>query len=144
MKLLVSLFFYLSLVTSSENIMEEFHLLSSEKDEKLFVEKYKNDTSPTIQGYVCAVEMKQAEYVFNPITKLKIFNTSKKKLDSLVFENPTNLDLRYIRLLLQERTPSILGYNDFIKEDKNILKTKIESRQVSEEFINYIYRNTSL
>lgn len=144
MKCLISIIILVFSFSNTQKVMDEFHLLASEQDEKLFIEKYVANESPTIQGYICAVEMKQAEYVLNPITKLKIFNRSKKKLNELIVTYPTNINLRYLRLLLQERTPSILGYNDKIQEDKSFLEEKINTEEVTEEFKNYIYKNTSI
>jgi hypothetical protein len=144
MNWIISIFFLFVTISDSQIFIKEFHQLKSEEEEVFFVEKYSKDKAPSVQAYVCAVEMKQAEYTFNPITKLKIFKRNRKKLDSLLSKHPQNIDLHYIRLLLQERTPSILGYNDSIKEDKLFLLTKIETQEVSKELQVYIYNNTSL
>ena len=144
MNSLFSLFFLFAVFSESKTVMDQFQELKSEKEELVFIMKYKKDSSASVQGYVCAVEMKQAAYAFNLNTKLKIFNKAKKKLNVLIDTNPKNIDLRYIRLLLQERTPSILGYKDTIEEDKLFLETKIENKETSKELEVYIYKNTSL
>ena len=144
MNSLVSMCFLLVVFFETQVVMDEFHGLNSEKEELVFMNKYSKDSSASVQAYVCAVEMKQAEYAFNPITKLKIFNRAKRKLNLLIDINPKNIDLRYIRLLLQERTPSILGYNDTIDEDKTFLQKKIAAKEISKKLAVYIYKNTSL
>jgi len=144
MNSLFSVFFLVSLFFEPQIVRDEFHQLQTQKQENVFILKYQNDPSPSIQAYVCAVEMKQAEYAFNPIKKLKVFVKTKKKLELLIEKNPSNIDLRYIRLLLQERTPSILGYKDRIQEDKQILSTKLSLKEISKELEVYIYNNTSL
>ena len=77
-------------------------------------------------------------------SKLRIFKSTKKKIDLLIEKHPKNIDLRYVRLYLQENTPSILGYNEFIEEDKTFLLRQIELNKVSIALKNHIINNTSL
>ncbi|WP_422359320.1 hypothetical protein [Reichenbachiella sp.] len=126
------------------HVVHEFHLLETREEELAFIDKYQDDSDPTKLGYVCAVEMKQAEYGINPIFKYKTFVTVKQKLDELIEANPTNVHLRYVRLLLQESTPKILGYNENIEEDKCILTEILEVNDESDLLDDYIYKNTSL
>jgi hypothetical protein len=130
--------------TNLKDVVREFHDLKSRESEVIFVQNHARSSQPSILGYVCAVEMKQAKYGYNPISKIIIFKRTKKKLDSLVESNPTNVHLRYIRLVLQEKTPGFLGYNDFIKEDKTFLKNKLEILDASDYLDSHIYNNTSL
>lgn len=139
---LVFIFTFFSLENYS--VVEEFHLLTTRQEEEKFILKYQGKSHPTVQAYVCAVEMKQVEYSFNPISKLKIFNKTKRKLDSLIDKNPENIDLRYVRLMLQEKTPSILGYKDNIEDDKKFLKREFELKIISKELQENIHKNTSL
>jgi hypothetical protein len=144
MKGLLMIFVCTVLFSEGHSIVSEFHLLTNKDDELKFIVKYHNNESATVQAYVCAVEMKQAEYPINPISKLKIFNRTKKKLNILIRDNPENIDLRYVRLLLQEQTPSILGYKDNIEEDKKFLKNEFDLKNISKDLKEYIYQNTSL
>ena len=135
------------LLISSPNIrgvVKEFHELDTKASEAVFVKNYSSSAEPSILAYVCGVEMKNAKYSFNPITKLRIFKRTKKKLDSLIVSYPTDVHLRYIRLVLQEKTPSILGYNDYIEDDKLFLSNKLEILDDSDYLDLHIYNNTSL
>jgi hypothetical protein len=145
MTFLLSLIF-ISLFSSAniKEVVEEFHTLETRESEDVFIENYNQSSHPSILAYVCAIEMKEAEYKFNPFSKLKIFKHTKKKLDSLIQTNPTDVHLRYIRLILQEKTPSILGYNDNIDEDKLFLTSKLEILDDSDYLDLYIHKNTSL
>ena len=139
--LIIVLFF------SSANIKEvviEFHELKTKESEKIFINNYHESSKPSIIAYVCAIEMKQADYSLNPMAKLKTFNRTKKKLNQLIVNNPNSVHLRYIRLFLQEKTPSILGYTDFIEEDKLFLIEKLKMTDDSDYLDTYIYNNTSL
>lgn len=144
MGLLSLLFIFFLSSTNIKEVVEEFHNLETRESEDIFVQNYNLSSQPSILAYVCALEMKQAEYSHNPISKLRIFKQTKKKLDSLVQSNPTDVHLRYIRLLLQEKTPGILGYNDNIKEDKIFLSNKLEISDDSDYLDLYIHKNTSL
>ena len=141
----VSLFLMLFLsISSIEEVVDEFHHLETRESEDVFVKNYTLSSQPSILAYVCAVEMKQAKYSFNPIVKLKIFKQTKKKLDSLIKSHPADIHLRYIRLVLQEKTPVVLGYNNNIEEDKVFLRGKLETADDSDYLDLYIQNNTSL
>ena len=141
----VSLFLMLFLsISSIEEVVDEFHHLETRESEDVFVKNYTLSSQPSILAYVCAVEMKQAKYSFNPIVKLKIFKQTKKKLDSLIKSHPADVHLRYIRLVLQEKTPVVLGYNNNIEEDKVFLRGKLETADDSDYLDLYIHNNTSL
>jgi hypothetical protein len=131
-------------ISSIEEVVEEFHHLETRESEDVFVKNYTLSSQPSILAYVCAVEMKQAKYSFNPIVKLKIFKQTKKKLDSLIKSHPADVHLRYIRLVLQEKTPVVLGYNNNIEEDKVFLRGKLETADDSDYLDLYIQNNTSL
>ena len=141
------LFLTMSLIlspTTIKEVVEEFHALKTKESEVLFVEKYTLSSRPSILGYVCAIEMKQAQYNYNPISKIKIFKQTKEKLDSLIQSNPSNVHLRYVRLLLQETLPGILGYDSNIEEDKIFLSKTLDVSGDSDYLDLYIYKNTSL
>lgn len=130
--------------SESQTIMNNFHELQSKQDEENFLKEFSANSDVVVQAYVCAVEMKQAEYAINPISKLKIFNKTKKKLALLIKDHPNNIHLRYVRLLLQEKTPAILGYKDNIDEDTRFLKNEIKNNNISKEFQTFIESNTSI
>lgn len=142
---LLSLLFIVFLSsTNIKEVVEEFHHLETRESEDTFVQNYTLSSKPSILAYVCAVEMKQAKYGHNPVKKLRIFKHTKKKLDSLIQSHPSDIHLRYVRLVLQEKTPGLLGYNDYIEEDKIFLRNKLEILDDSDYLDLYIYNNTSL
>lgn len=141
------LFLTMSLIfspTKIKEVVEEFHALKTKESEVVFVEKYTLSSRPSILGYVCAIEMKQAQYNYNPISKIKIFKQTKEKLDLLIQSNLSNVHLRYVRLLLQETLPGILGYDSNIEEDKIFLSKTLDVSVDLDYLYLYIYKNTSL
>ncbi len=73
------------------------------------------------RAYQAAAEMALAKYRNNPITRLNVFNSGKKMLESVVSADSTSLEIRYIRLAIQQNAPSFLGYNTSILKDRNYL-----------------------
>ena len=130
--------------TTTETIVHEFHKLQSQKAELSFVEKYKSYTDISVQAYVLAARMKQLEYENNPFSKLKQFHSYADELDALVKANPDNAHLRYMRLVIQEKTPSLLQYNDEIAEDKQKIQQLLLKDKTLNYLTNYIKDNTSL
>lgn len=87
-----------------------------------------NDTEDsTTQGYCTMVHFLEAKSAFNPYRKLSAFNAGRKKLDSLIVKNKTNIELRYLRHSIQERVPGFLGYNENLEEDVLFMQTNLSS-----------------
>ena len=144
MKLLFCLLLSVTGAISLQDFVEEFHALKLEKTELKFIEKYKSSKSVAVKAYVYAVQMKQAEHTMNPIKKIKIFKKYKNQFDALIKANPTNVHARYMRLVIQEKMPSFMGYNNFIAEDKKILKRYLSGSSKKTYLEQYIKKNTSL
>jgi len=140
----VFVFCFFSYASAQSEVVTQFHKLSSEAEEIRFIEKYKNNSSPDVKAYVYAVQMKQAEYSYNPYTKLDIFIRYKNLLDKAINENPNNVHLRYMRLVIQEKTPSLLGYKDQIEIDKTFLKVILNKKDSTDYLDKYILKYTSL
>ena len=124
--------------------VDEYHKISSKEEELGFINKYQSSKEVKIKAYVVSLKMKQAKYKIFPWQKLSIFNTERKKLNKLIKMNPKNIHLRYIRLLSQENTPKFLGYNNFIKEDKEFLKSILKIKDKTDYLDRFIVKNTSL
>jgi hypothetical protein len=124
--------------------VRSYHEAKTKKQEAEFINKYKSSSKISILGYVVSLEMKQAKYKFFPWKKLSIFNKGKKRLESLIMDNPDNIDLRYLRLVIQENIPSLLNYKLNIKEDKLFLSKIMKTKNTSDYLDFYIKKNTSL
>ena len=125
--------------------MIEFHNLKDQKSELKFIEKYLHEKNPSIRAYVIASQLKQAEYMLNPIGKISAYNKYKNKLNSLITAYPTNVSSRYMRLVVQERVPKMLSCSKLIQEDKLFLKKYVADQVgTSTQLVKYIKRYTSL
>ncbi|UXX78247.1 hypothetical protein N7E81_12855 [Reichenbachiella carrageenanivorans] len=86
-----------------------------------------NQTHPTNQGYCIMIHFLEAKHAINPYKKLSEFNKGKSSLDSLIIYHNTNIELRYLRLSMQERVPVFLGYSNQIESDEDYITTNIQS-----------------
>lgn len=125
------------------NFVVEFHSLDNKQDEERYIELYKNSCK-NAYAYIIALEMKKAEYTILPWKKFTIFHTYKRQLDQLISTYPKNIHYRYVRLILQEQTPTFLGYNKHIEEDKNFLLYKMQQTDSTDYMDAYIKQHTSL
>lgn len=74
-----------------------------------------------------------ANHVSGVVAKLHTFSVGKCVIEECVKNNPTNVEIRFIRFSVQKNCPSFLGYNKNISSDKKFLKenlSKITSEQL--------------
>ena len=138
------LYFILLFQNTTPNYIEAYHDITDKNQELQFIERYKNSKDVSEQAYVISLQMKQAEYKIFPWAKLSIFNTGKSKLEALISENPENIDLRYVRLVIQEQLPKLLNYHAHIETDKAFLQDLLNKPDHTDYLDSYILENTSL
>lgn len=96
---------------------------------------------PVEEGYEAAYQMFMAAHTGNPFKKMGHFKKGKKMLEDVIKENPSNVELRYIRLCIQYYIPGYLGYKDSIEEDKAFLVNnlyKLKDEQVKDLIYTYL------
>jgi hypothetical protein len=75
-------------------------------------------------AFLGAMTMKKAGIGGNPASKLKLFKQGHKLLEAAIAQDPDNAEFRFLRLIIQENAPGILGYkNDEEKDSKFIRKS---------------------
>ena len=126
------------------DFVEDYHNLSSKKEELNYIKKYEESKNNDIKAYVISLKMKQAKYKIFPWSKLVAFNKEKKVLNQLIKANPKNVHLRYVRLVIQENAPKILAFNKYIKSDKLVLISILKIKDKTDYLDEYILKNTSL
>ena len=103
---------------------------------------YKNEHNSTISAYKTVAELMLIEYDYNPLTKLKSFTKHTKKLDFIVKNNITSIEIRFLRFCIQKQTPRFLGYNDNLELDyKFIIKNIDNQPKELQEYINTVLKN---
>ena len=82
-------------------------------------EKYSDEVLYT--AYNGASEVILSKYIDGSMEKLKYFKQGAKKIDKAVDQDEMNIEVRFVRLVIQVNTPEFLNYNENIDEDKEYL-----------------------
>jgi len=109
-----------------------------------YLELYKDSKDVTVKGYQSIIWFLWADFYLNPIRKWKCFNKGIEKLDQLIESHSDNLELRFLRLTIQDNVPNFLGYNANLKEDKEFIHnnlSKILDEDLQERITYYLSYN---
>lgn len=60
----------------------------------------------------------EAKYAINPYNKLSYFKKGLKKMESAISSYPNDVETHFLRLAIQTKLPSFLGYNSAKETDK--------------------------
>lgn len=74
-----------------------------------------------------ALTMKKAGLVKGPGKKLNLFKAGHKKLEGALNKDTDNAEYRFLRLMIQENAPGILGYKDDLDKDKALIIKQFKS-----------------
>ena len=66
--------------------------------------------------------MKKAGLAGIPVQKLNLFKQGHKELEAAIKREPKNVEFRFLRLMIQENAPGVLGYKDQLPEDSEYIK----------------------
>ncbi|SHG81675.1 hypothetical protein SAMN05443549_10726 [Flavobacterium fluvii] len=127
MKLFLSIFLFLSLSNSPEiaDIRKMYSsVVISEGNAKEFASKLaniENEDNKTLVAYKGASIVIMSRYKKEISEKSKNFKVGAKMIEFAVTSEPNNIEIRLIRLSIQEKAPKIVNYNKNKKEDKDFL-----------------------
>lgn len=80
-----------------------------------------SDTSAVHLAYKASATMMMARHVGSPFKKISYFREGKKMLEQAIENDPSNMEVRFLRFAAQSEIPGFLGYKDNLEEDKQIL-----------------------
>jgi hypothetical protein len=72
-------------------------------------------------AFTGALMMKRAGLLHGASQKLKAFKAGRVKLEAAIARESDNAEFRFLRLMIQENAPGILGYNDELEKDKDFI-----------------------
>ena len=110
----------------------------------LSLKKVKIEESPLLEAYKISAELINIKYLKNPFKKFNLFNFYTKKLNLIINENPLQIEIRFLRYLIQLNSPDFLLYNKNIEEDYNFINKNIsiENKDI-QNFIFLIIKKTT-
>jgi hypothetical protein len=66
--------------------------------------------------------MSKAGLINGPGNKLSTFKAGHKKLEAEILKDSLNTEFRFLRLMIQEHAPGILGYKSELQNDKEYIR----------------------
>jgi hypothetical protein len=78
-------------------------------------------------AFMGAMIMRRAGIGGNPASKLKLFKQGHKLLESAIAGDPNNPEFRFLRLIIQENAPGILGYKSDEERDSEFIRKSYKS-----------------
>ena len=121
-------------IDSLETIRNQFPDIETLEETDDFLEALKNETSTEAKGYEAAMLFMKSRFVKNPFSKWKYFKQGKQILDDDIAQYPSNVEIRYIRFLMQKQIPDFLGYNKDISDDFKVIITGIVASDLAKNF----------
>lgn len=99
----------------------DLYAVLSEEDAQPVVDALADFPEPSNvseKAYKGVLLMKSASAKEGVAEKLETFKAGHELLEGAILEEPTNTEFRFLRLIIQENAPKILGYHKDVKEDK--------------------------
>ena len=86
-----------------------------------------------------ALLMKKAGLIAGGSKKLNLFKDGHRKLEGAIKKDDDNAEYRFLRLMIQEHAPGILGYKDDLKKDSAYIRQSYKKlpAEIQEAIINY-------
>jgi len=75
-----------------------------------------------LSAYKGAVSALKADFAKGVGKKINFIKEGANLLDNAVAAEPDNVEVRYLRLTVQENAPAIVGYHGNIDDDKEVIK----------------------
>lgn len=89
-----------------------------------------------IQGYKAAAKIMEAKIVKQ--NRKALVKSGATNLEAVIKSNPNNVELRLIRMSVQENIPKIVGYRGSLKDDKAFILNNYSKQNATLK--NYIKR----
>ncbi|MCH5600069.1 hypothetical protein [Niabella ginsengisoli] len=78
-------------------------------------------------AYEGALLMRKSGSQKTPGQKLSMFKKGHGLLETAISKEPANIEYKFLRLMIQENAPKIVGYNKNVAEDAKLLKNGYKS-----------------
>jgi hypothetical protein len=93
-----------------------------------------------------ALLMKKAGLMKSPGEKLSTFKDGRSRLEQSIKNDSSNIEYRFLRLIIQENAPSIMRYYINMEEDKNFILQKFSqvNSLLKREIVKYSSSSKSL
>jgi hypothetical protein len=94
-------------------------------------------------AYEAALLMKKAGIAGGARKKLNLFKEGQKKMETALQKDSANVEFRFLRLMIQEHAPGILGYKGELEKDKLYIKNNFKKMPPAAQEAALIYSKDS-
>ena len=108
-----------------EEVRSSFFNVDSEEELSVYLDLCKESNCEESKYYLAVATMWQAEYTYWPNKKYSYFNEGREMLETLITKNPQNVELRFLRYIVQSSCPPFLGYTNDISTDIEFIEGNI-------------------
>nr|WP_157536179.1 hypothetical protein [Mucilaginibacter sp. L294] len=77
----------------------------------------KNRTA-LVTGYIGTLQALKAKHTWNPYYKIKYLNDAEKTFKNAVTNDPSNIEIRFMRFSVEHNVPGFLGYTKNLEADR--------------------------
>jgi hypothetical protein len=116
---------------------------SSSEVKSLIATIESQDAGNERNAYLGALKMKRAGQLSSAAEKLELFKAGKTLLETAISNDHTNVEYRFLRLIIQENSPKFLGYSDCIQADAKKVKAGYSNLSSSVKNAIITYAKTS-
>ena len=97
-------------------------------------------------AYKGALLMKKAALLNQPGEKLRVFKSGREMLESAIAAAPGRAEWRFLRLMIQENAPEILGYDTNLADDAKMVSDSFHtfSPEIKNAVIRYSKKSNVL
>lgn len=95
---------------------------------------------PAKTAYEGGLLMKKAGLLSKAKDKLKVFKEGREKLETAIRNDSEKVEYRFLRLMIQENAPKILGYKKNLEEDRKMV---ISSYKTLPAFLQQVIKDYS-
>ncbi|ASW75620.1 hypothetical protein IQ37_13480 [Chryseobacterium piperi] len=127
MKLILSLipafmlFFQTSDLEALRNSYAKANQSNANTQAFITIAEKQSASDPVTVGYKAAAQIMEAKVTTEKGKRKTFVKTGATSLENVIKNNPNTIELRVIRLSVQENIPKIVGYHSSLKDDKTFI-----------------------
>ena len=119
-------------------LRSSFFQVESEQELSVYLDLCRSSNCQESEYYLAVATMWQAEYTYWPNKKYGYFNQGREMLEELIVKYPKDVELRFLRYIVQASCPPFLGYRTNIAEDYQFVEENISFTNYPEEHTKMI------
>ncbi len=149
--ILILLLFFISIIGNAQDLKSvrtqyPEAVKSSEAASKLDTElsKINNSSKSVLVAYKGAVLTLKAKFAKRKSDKKDFFKEGVTLIESAIMADSSNIEIRYLRLSVQENSPKFLGYHKNIEGDKQFLidnYTTVSSKELKSLIKDFVLKS---